>query len=504
MNYPALLSFVCGFSSLSLEILWVRFYGFAMNSTPSAFGFVLMAYLFGIALGARWGGRVCKTAENNVLWRYSVAALLVSGFLSVVLPAFFAFVAGQWWRNLLVDFIILAVASFVLAFVFPVAHHLGVSKASSAQGKRFAWVYTSNVMGAALGPLVTGYVLLDFLTLQQAFVFVCVFQLLAAVFFAAFLGEVRLKWVLTGVVGSFVVFFVSSLVDSHALIQKVSVTGSAASQVVENRHGIITVFPGEVDGDDAVYGGNVYDGRTNLSLERNSNGLHRLLLLGALQPQPKRILMVGLSIGTWLALVKEFPGVESIDVVEINPGYIQAAQAYPIHARALEDPRVNIVVDDARRWLRLHPEKTYDLIVMNTTWHWRSNASVLLSIDFMRLIKQHMGEGGVMAFNTTGSVDAFYTATTVFQSAYRYENFVYCADFDFRSRKDSSVARDVLLGLNVGGVPIFQGGGVDRLMMKPFVDISKVASDMERPLEVITDDNLITEFKYGQPFLRLY
>ena len=38
MNYPALLSFACGFASLSLEILWVRLYSFAKLSTPAAFG----------------------------------------------------------------------------------------------------------------------------------------------------------------------------------------------------------------------------------------------------------------------------------------------------------------------------------------------------------------------------------------------------------------------------------------------------------------------------------
>jgi len=67
--------------------------------------------------------------------------------------------------------------------------------------------------------------------------------------------------------------------------------------------------------------------------------------------------MVGLSIGSWLAVVNGFPGVEHIDVIEINPGYIEAAQAYPVQARAMRDARVNIIIDDARRWLRLNPEK---------------------------------------------------------------------------------------------------------------------------------------------------
>ncbi|NLU11862.1 MAG: hypothetical protein GXX06_01460 [Gammaproteobacteria bacterium] len=284
-----------------------------------------------------------------------------------------------------------------------------------------------------------------------------------------------------------------------------------ANQVIENKHGIITIFPPTdlqkyEQGDDAVYGGNVYDGRTNLSLVNNTNGLDRPLLLAALQPQPKRVLIVGLSIGSWLALTNGFPGVEHIDVVEINAGYLEAAQAYPAQARALSDPRVNIMVDDARRWLRLHPEKAYDLVIMNTTWHWRANSSFLLSNEFLQLIKKHMASGAVMAFNATGSSDAFYTATQVFEHAYRYSNFVYAADFDFRERKDSTTAREIYTNINIEGVPLFNGDNelIEKYLGRKFIDIQLVQKLTERPLEVITDNNAITEFKYGLSLQRQY
>lgn len=65
-----------------------------------------------------------------------------------------------------------------------------------------------------------------------------------------------------------------------------------------------------------------------------------------------------------LALVNEFPGVEQVDVVEINPGYLQAL-GLPAQAR-LARPASTWMVDDARRWLRQHSDKQYDLIIMNT------------------------------------------------------------------------------------------------------------------------------------------
>lgn len=506
MNYPALLSFVCGFASLSLEILWVRLYSFAKLSTPAAFGFVLMAYLIGIAVGAHWGSKACRRAGNDaLLWSYSVAALLVSALLSIVLPALFGWMAGSDMQNPVFDLLVIASAACVLAFVFPIAHHLGAGAQSGKQGQRFALVYTANVMGAALGPLVTGYVLLDFLSLQQSYVVICLVQLAAAAFFALSMRAAPQRWALasSSAVLAGVLLLVARGADPHALVQQVAQDGAQAKTVIENRHGVITLIAG-AENDDAVFGGNVYDGRTNLNPERNTNGLNRPLLLTALQPQPKRVLMVGLSIGTWLALVNEFPGVEQVDVVEINPGYLAAAQAYPAQAHALQDPRVNMVVDDARRWLRLHKDRQYDLVIMNTTWHWRSNISLLLSAEFLQLVKSHMAPGAVMAFNATGSGDAFFTASKVFAHAYRYSNFVYAAEFDFRQRKDSEEARARYANLKLQGQPFFasESAAIAKFLIQPFITIEQAQNSAERPFEKITDQNMITEFKYGRVLYR--
>jgi spermidine synthase len=512
MIAPAFLSFVCGFSSLSIEILWIRLYGFAEGSTPAAFGFVLTAYLIGIALGARLGGRACLgTRSEDDLWMFSLIAVLLSAVTTLALPLLFARMALNGFDDPFLVSIVVACASSVLAFVFPIAHHLGAGGRGGKQGRRFATVYTANVLGAALGPLVTGYVLLQTLTLQQTYVCVALIQLGAAIILGirmrgavrrAARGGARLVMPTAAGLTIFVMAIAAGLTmaDPHTLIQEVNYEAQHAKTVIENRHGVITIFPGD-PGDDVVFGGNVYDGRTNLDPERNTNGLQRPLLLAALQPEPRRVLMVGLSIGTWLTLAKEFPGVQQIDVVEINPGYLQAAQAYPAQARALLDARVHVAVDDARRWLRLHKDRRYDLVIMNTTWHWRANVSLLLSAEFLRLVKSHMTPGAVMAFNATGSGDAFYTASTVFDHAYRYTTFVYAADFDFRSRKDRPATRDTYRNLRIGDRPFFSPGSpaIDKFIQEPFRTVAQDQKRASRPFELITDENMISEFKYGRP-----
>ncbi|WP_313299276.1 hypothetical protein [Diaphorobacter sp.] len=501
INYPALLSFFCGFVSLSLEILWIRLYGFAHHSTPLAFGFVLGAYLVGIAVGAYLGGQDCKKRlGERELWDKVVRVLTLSAFVTLVIPLGYASLLRLYVASPLLDLLLIAICSGILAFIFPIAHHLGANENVENKGKKFALVYTANVLGASLGPLVTGYILLDRLTLQQCFFFLVAFQIVFAVFLLAEKGSsrYRLKILISNLIIAVLSLFAIFSFSPHLIIQNVSGIEKTPRNIIENRQGIISIYD---DGtDDVVFGGNVYDGRTNLDVVRNSNGLHRPILLAALHPEPKRVLMIGLSIGTWLALVNGFAGVEHVDVVEINPGYLDAADAYPIQRNALRDPRVNVVIGDGRRWLRLNSKAKYDLIVMNTTWHWRSNSSLMLSSDFLNILKNHMNENSVLAFNATGSGDAFYTATTVFEHAYRYDNFIFASESDFRGLKDSVFAYQAVMNISVGGEKIFDEKPevLKKFLARPFVTIASAQSAVNRSFEVVTDNNMITEFRYGK------
>lgn len=111
-----------------------------------------------------------------------------------------------------------------------------------------------------------------------------------------------------------------------------------------------------------------------------------------------------------------------------------------------------------------------------------------------------MAPGAVLSFNATGSADAFYTATKVFAHAYRYVNFVYAADFDFRARKDTVATRQLYQSLTLGGAPLFaaNSSAIEQFLTKPFVSIDAVQKSAGRPLEQITDYNMVTEFKYGK------
>ena len=72
-------------------------------------------------------------------------------------------------------------------------------------------------------------------------------------------------------------------------------------------------------------------------------------------------------------------------------------------ASVLRNPKVTVITDDGRRWLRLNPGRQFDAIVSNTTFYFRANVSNLLSAEFLALIKDHLKPDGIFFYNTIGS-----------------------------------------------------------------------------------------------------
>lgn len=493
--FPAyILSFATGFLSLSLEILWVRIFGFVNLAIPQAFAFVLGLYLIGIAMGARIGKKICDRPAN--LWEISGFILLISSFIDLASPWIYAELAHTSLQMTVGGSLILLTA-LLKAILFPIAHHLGVPANSNKIGTSISKVYVSNIIGSTLGPIVTGFVLLDFFSTQSCFAICAGLTLVIGLF--CFKNEAKQSVLKFTALFSMLILAYAVTRPSNSLILKLAYPGGEIRKIVENRHGVVTIYHGGKEGD-KVFGSNVYDGRTNLDPVINSNGINRILILAALQKNPEHVLMVGLSIGSWLALINSFPGVKQVDVIEINPGYLTAIKDYPLQQRALLDPRIKLYIDDGRRWLRAHPKNKYDLIIMNTTFYWRAYSSNLLSKDFLELITMHMKSRAVFAYNSTGCPDALKTAATVFPHAYLYENFVIAADFDWRKKLSDPQALSTVMNLRLYGNLLFKKENkslVQKFLNNPIMSIDALVARYQqqgRRLEVITDYNLRSEY----------
>jgi spermidine synthase len=503
MNFsPQLLSFLVGFLSLGVETLWARTFTFANQSTPTSLAVVLTVYLLGIACGANRGGGYCRTSSR--LPEIAAISILAASAIVAFTPALIALLP----RAQFVLVVLICAPAFLYSICFPICHHLGTQVGTGKVGTSLSRVYAANILGSVTGPLVVNFIVLQYTTTQTAFgVLGLVGILLAAAL--AWRCQIALPARHATVAGGLAglgMFTASTMAlaanpaDGNWLISKLAAHRDPIRHIVETRQGIVVAHKDDANGD-IIFGGNVYDGRTNVDPRINSNGIDRIIVLAALVPRPKRVLIIGLSVGSWQHIIGGFPGVEQMDVIEINPGYLDLARHYDVQHKAVNDPRINLIIGDGRKYLRQNPTREYDLVVMNTTWHWRMYVSLLLSREFLTLIRGHMTPDAVLAFNTTGSIDALKTATAVFPHAYLYSSFTVAGFSDWRTRLAGAAAAADLRAIQPAGQPLF--GANDDDVIKAFLhpdktqDLAVGEAKAGRAAEVITDRNLITEYKYG-------
>jgi len=491
------LALLIGFLSLSEEILWVRVAGFAYRTLPPAFSFVLMFYLLGIATGASLGKYLCGRVKN--LYAAAAVLLAVAALLDALTPLIITSYVYPSDRALAIPAVAIALMAASKSILFPIVHHLGSPASGPRVGRSVSRIYFGNIVGSTLGPLVTGFLALDYLTVDQCFGVAAVLCLLASI--AAVLKASKPQLILVTLVAAAAASSISSSIihPGPGSLGTLAMRGpNPITHFVANRHGIIhTVATG--DGD-MVYGGNVYDGMTSIDVDTNPNHLERLYMVALMMPSPKQVLFVGLSTGAWVRAIQGFPGVERIDVVEINPAYIDLIRSYGQLLPLLQDPRIHIHIDDGRRWLRRNPLTRFDLVVQNTTFFWRANTGNLLSREYFSEVRKHLDPGGIVISNTTGSFDVLASTQAVFGYAYRYSNFVYASDrpltvtlsrlWKVRRPDGSLFAPD---DKPAGSVAAFLAGA----RLEPTREfIARRHADAQ----IITDDNLLSEYRDGARF----
>jgi spermidine synthase len=321
------------------------------------------------------------------------------------------------------------------------------------------------------------------------------------------------KFVRTGFAGALaLVALVAIPAFAANVLENLQWKGAPGAQplvkIIENRSGIITV-----DAAGTVFGHGMYDGRFNIDLKEDSNGIVRPYALSLFHPAPRHVLMIGLSSGSWAQVVANNPEVASLTVVEINPGYLKLVAEEPEVASVLRNPKVTIVTDDGRRWLRLNPHEKFDAVVSNTTWHYRANVTNLISAEFLDLIRGHLKPGGIFFYNTTGADRVQRTGCLAFADGARFTNHMVVSATPIIW--DFARWRRTLEAYRIDGKAMFDTAQAkDRAVLDHLMGMEAslkqgLLTDLDRPIEPcsdilvrtagkrpVTDDNMGSEWRY--------
>jgi spermidine synthase len=154
-----------------------------------------------------------------------------------------------------------------------------------------------------------------------------------------------------------------------------------------------------------------------------------------LNPQPQRILVLGLGGGTLpLALDETLPQAQ-IDVVEIDPAVVRVAREYFAFAPS---ERVDVFAQDGRVFVKraAHNGQQYDLIMLDA-FNGEYIPEHLMTREFLEEVKTLLSDDGVLAANTFS-----------ISNLYDHESVTYTAVFGsyFNLRSDDNGNRVVLTG----------------------------------------------------------
>ena len=152
-----------------------------------------------------------------------------------------------------------------------------------------------------------------------------------------------------------------------------------------------------------------------------------------INPEPERVLTLGLGGGTLpMALDEIFPEVRQ-DVVEIDPAVVRVAREY---FRFAPSDRVNVFPQDGRVFVKRAATqgRTYDVIMLDA-FNGEYIPEHLMTREFLEEVRKLLAPGGVVAANTFSISDL-----------YDHESVTYEAVFGefFNLRTDASGNRVIL------------------------------------------------------------
>jgi len=404
-----------GLGALADEVAWTRALVLLIGPTVHAFAFILATVVAGIALGsaaaaatlARWRRPATLLALlEAAAAAASLAVVLTIGHLPSAVGRLVQAHADRVSRLMTLElagiFGLLVLPCALFGAAFPVAVQLMARHAGGAVPAAAA-VYAWNTVGAVLGAVLTGFVVLPRLGIQGTLVAAAAVHALAAAVALAG-GSPARRWAAASLLAAFALGGVALPPWDRELLSggvyKYAVYAAPgrieeelrAGELVYYREGAeVTVSVKRVGGTlslavdgkvDATSGGDMLTQRL----------LAHLPLL--LHPDPREACVIGLGSGVTAGSALAHP-LRRLEAVEISPEVTEAARLFGRFNRGvLDDPRLALRVGDGRNHL-LRTGRRYDVIISEPSNPWMAGVSSLFTRDFFALARSRLAPGGL-------------------------------------------------------------------------------------------------------------
>ncbi len=418
-----------GLSALGAEVIWTRLLSLMLGATVYTFSIILAVFLAGLGIGSSLGSFLArKTLRPRFALGCCQMLLAVAIFWSALMIAkslpFWPInpsLSKSPWLNFQVDllrcFWAILPAAVLWGVSFPLALRAVASRGQDP-GRLVGRIYAANTVGAIIGAIGFSMIFIPWAGTQQSQRLLIGLSAAAALLmFAPLLRQFR------GKVSAFVEAANPKLRKASALVLPGSIVLAAllAWSVPEVPWKLIAYgryLPTKTEEESILYVGEGMNasvavtelkngtrifhvsGRTEASSEDQDMRMERMLghLPALVHPRPRSVLVVGCGAGVTAGSFVLYPNVERIVVCEIEPMISKVVARYfsAENYNVLDDPRVTLVIDDARHYILTTQEK-FDIITSDPIHPWIKGSAMLYTKEYFELCKRHLNPGGVIA-----------------------------------------------------------------------------------------------------------
>jgi spermidine synthase len=405
-------SFGAGCILLALEVIWFRFLRLYVASSVTAFSLMLAIVLAGISLGAIFSGALSKRIgrQHSIL----PILLIITATVTLVCYIFFPipklgeneknFYLELWTQIALISCALMFPVAFLSGVLFPaIAARVQESVPSRMNSLGITTLF--NTAGAAIGPLLAGFILLPKFGFQTALILCAIGYALLCLISGKQAASPAEKLILLGLGALFVLTIVlfpfhrdkvhfanaRKLYESEEqhLVKKIEGTTGTWQLLRRDLFGLPYYYRLITDG---------------FSMSATNPVNQRYMRLFAylpltLHPQSQNALLIAFGCGVTADALTHDVDLTHIDLVDISKEAFDLADDYrgAGYSNPLRNARTSAVVQDGRFFLQASP-KRYDVITGEPPPPKVLGSVNLYTEQFFKLMSDRLIDGGIATF----------------------------------------------------------------------------------------------------------
>ncbi len=429
-NFWLFCALASGFVTISTQVAWTRILAMIIGSSTYAFSIVVALFLIGLAGGAWLVGR--KEFSGNLreaICKIEIAtagSLFLSLFVVNWIPALLVNLGlrlqvASWVSLLALQIVSAGLLILLPALLMGTVMPLVLVWASTNANRSVELVgrsYAVNTIGAIAGAFLTGFLLIPWTSTRATLLFAAVVCVIVAdvayqpresavdhglhrslavggsavliVLLFLFAPRMNLADLSVGAYDTLIRVLAKS---RDGVKDDTNQTGPAVHSLLMYQEGPTSTVSVRKDWDTTSM---AINGRTNASDSENDMPTQVMLAQAPLLVAPRidNGLVIGFATGVSVGAILQSP-IASVTCVELEPATINGSRYFDhVNHRPLNDPRVRLIIDDARTYLRVTPDR-YDIIVSEPSHPWVPGVANLFTQEFFTMGRDRLREQGV-------------------------------------------------------------------------------------------------------------